>query len=118
MAAAAGKRKRVREVKPLKSQLILAEAQLAKPVPLVPARKKQPIKSDSLLGQLQRDVDGQKAGRTSFGEDHREVLMRIFLSRLRSSYISYKDASISTITRAREQKEVNSTTTKGNLHSV
>lgn len=105
MAAAAGKRKRVREVKPLKSQLILAEAQLAKPVPLVPARKKQPIKSDSLLGQLQRDVDGQKAGRTSFGEDHREVLMTTSLDLCAHELHTYKDASISTITRAREQKE-------------
>lgn len=58
----------MREVRPLKSQLILAEAHAAKPVPLVPARKKQPIKADALLEQLQRDVDGQKAGRTSFGE--------------------------------------------------
>ncbi|MEW5305253.1 MAG: hypothetical protein WDW38_005704 [Sanguina aurantia] len=66
LAAAAGKRKRVREVRPLKSQLILAEAHAAKPVPLVPARKKQPIKADALLEQLQREVDGQKAGRTSF----------------------------------------------------
>lgn len=68
MAAAAGKRKRVREVKPLKSQLILAEAQLAKPVPLVPARKKQPIKSDALLVQLKAEVEDQKAGRSAFGE--------------------------------------------------